>query len=419
MGLRVSRGCLVVALLVFVNVQLLILVLRSQNLLTQPEATSTAHFSLATIARGDNRQLRGDPPSASASSTAAAGDAEAAKKATRPDQGALFAAPDNLAALLGHSTSALGWSNPFSSSASGSLSSSLASPPLAQALLFPASSTDAYASVEREASGYVVPALRPVRPTGKWARQLAPLPGLSTPRAFELLDGERAALAEALGRGGANFSAQVSPRFARVPAWVWAGGASRLPKQARSRSGSSSGSSGSGSSGIGSGGGGGGEDDDRSAELLAGLGGGVPCLFSEATGRNVFLVAAATDEWAALQRGKVSGPLLAELLSGQRRCPRPTAGQLGPSAEASLLSRGWGGDGGGGGGGGRPPEVSFIIPMHDHVSITLECLLSLLRFADEVPSSVEYVLVDDGSLEDVDEIRVEKHTSTSAVCAEG
>lgn len=43
-------------------------------------------------------------------------------------------------------------------------------------------------------------------------------------------------------------------------------------------------------------------------------------------------------------------------------------------------------------------QVSFIIPMHDHVSITLECLLNLLRFADEIPSA-EYVLVDDGSLE--------------------
>jgi len=43
-------------------------------------------------------------------------------------------------------------------------------------------------------------------------------------------------------------------------------------------------------------------------------------------------------------------------------------------------------------------QVSFIIPMHDHVSITLECLLNLLRYADEIPSA-EYVLVDDGSLE--------------------
>ena len=36
--------------------------------------------------------------------------------------------------------------------------------------------------------------------------------------------------------------------------------------------------------------------------------------------------------------------------------------------------------------------------MHDHVQITLECLLGLLRFAHEIPSA-EYILVDDGSLE--------------------
>jgi GT2 family glycosyltransferase len=35
----------------------------------------------------------------------------------------------------------------------------------------------------------------------------------------------------------------------------------------------------------------------------------------------------------------------------------------------------------------------------------LECLLALLRHADELPS-VEYVLLDDGSLEDVEEVRL-------------
>lgn len=36
--------------------------------------------------------------------------------------------------------------------------------------------------------------------------------------------------------------------------------------------------------------------------------------------------------------------------------------------------------------------------MHDHVSITIECILGLLRYAHEIPSA-EYILVDDGSVE--------------------
>ena len=43
--------------------------------------------------------------------------------------------------------------------------------------------------------------------------------------------------------------------------------------------------------------------------------------------------------------------------------------------------------------------------MHNHVDVTLECLLALLRQANELPS-VEYVLVDDGSLEDVEKVRI-------------
>jgi hypothetical protein len=41
----------------------------------------------------------------------------------------------------------------------------------------------------------------------------------------------------------------------------------------------------------------------------------------------------------------------------------------------------------------------------EFLSKSAECLLNLLRFADEIPSA-EYVLVDDGSLEDVGEVKV-------------
>lgn len=58
------------------------------------------------------------------------------------------------------------------------------------------------------------------------------------------------------------------------------------------------------------------------------------------------------------------------------------------------------------GGGQRPvpaglqPEVSFIITMHNGGQNTARCLLELFRTAREVESA-EYVLVNDGSTEDV------------------
>lgn len=108
----------------------------------------------------------------------------------------------------------------------------------------------------------------------------------------------------------------------------------------------------------------------------------IPCLYSETTGKNVFLVAANSEEWHELQSGSTTGPQLVELLNGKIKCPLPLAGQKGMSSSSSLSPSALLG-----GGGGTTPEVSFIIPMHDHVELTLRCLLNILRFADEVPSA--------------------------------
>lgn len=45
------------------------------------------------------------------------------------------------------------------------------------------------------------------------------------------------------------------------------------------------------------------------------------------------------------------------------------------------------------------------IPMHNHIRMTIECFIALFRYACELPSA-EYILVDDGSLEDVEELKV-------------
>ena len=225
-------------------------------------------------------------------------------------------------------------------------------------------------------------AVRPVRPAGRWLRQVA-----GTGRAYELSEAERRALAEALGAAGANHSAQVFSRFTNIPPWLtatlgapeqlgWANGGSSPNGQSRASSAEEASLAAAAAFSA------------SELELLGGR--GVPCLFSEATGRNVFLVAAATSEWEALQAGPAAD-LLGELLAGRRRCPLPRAGQRGGGAAGSGWSQA-------AAAAAAATEVSFIIPMHDHVSITLECLLNLLRFADEIPSA-EYVLVDDGSLE--------------------
>jgi len=49
---------------------------------------------------------------------------------------------------------------------------------------------------------------------------------------------------------------------------------------------------------------------------------------------------------------------------------------------------------------GRQPHISFILTLHNNASLTTKCLLELFRTSREVPSA-EYVIVDDGSTEDI------------------
>lgn len=62
------------------------------------------------------------------------------------------------------------------------------------------------------------------------------------------------------------------------------------------------------------------------------------------------------------------------------RCSLPKGGQKRPSS-------------------GERVHISFILTMHNHPTITAQCLLELFRTAREVPSA-EYVIIDDGSTED-------------------
>lgn len=91
------------------------------------------------------------------------------------------------------------------------------------------------------------------------------------------------------------------------------------------------------------------------------------CLWSDAA-------AAYVDLWAQPLR---------ELPAADRpgHCPAPEGGQ-GPVPA------------------GQTPRISFIISMHNNAEITAQCLLELFRTAHEVESA-EYILVDDGSTEDL------------------
>ena len=222
--------------------------------------------------------------------------------------------------------------------------------------------------LDEEPAGHVY--LRPREATG-FRRGFNDFPGggnitsleLATSSAVFLTSAELGRLARALG-GNANLT-QVFTRFVRVPVWL----------QLAS------------------------EDDAEEGTMMTRVattgpqsrgGADVPCLFSERLSRNVFLLAAGTENWERIiASSQQTTSTIAALAAGQKRCPLPVAGQVSPPAEPSQMQQ---------------PAVSILITMHNHVSVTLTCLLALLRHADEV-ESVEYVIVDDGSLEDVDEIR--------------
>ncbi|GAB4814786.1 hypothetical protein N2152v2_001832 [Parachlorella kessleri] len=109
----------------------------------------------------------------------------------------------------------------------------------------------------------------------------------------------------------------------------------------------------------------------QQAPLLEGVAEGacadLRCLWSEAEQENV-------DLWLYPLR-----PLPEEAVAS--RCPEPRGGQ-GPVAA------------------GQDPVVSFVVTMHNNGLVTAQCMLELFRTAREV-SSAEYVLVNDGSTEDV------------------
>lgn len=89
--------------------------------------------------------------------------------------------------------------------------------------------------------------------------------------------------------------------------------------------------------------------------------------------------------WSEIQQSNVDlwlSPL--RLLSSDAMpttCPLPQGGQQ-PIAE------------------GKKPVVSFVVSMHNGGQVTAQCLLELFRTAREVDSA-EYILVNDGSTEDV------------------
>jgi len=178
-------------------------------------------------------------------------------------------------------------------------------PPSNLNALLAVSSTAAAAGSAYEATALPRP-VRPVRPAGRWVRQVA-----GTGDAYSLTDPERDALAASLGARGANATTQIAPRFVRLPDWLTDPATSRVI-QSNANTGSSEFEEG--------------EEVEDAVDVASA---DVPCLFSESTGHNVFLVAAATPEWEALQTNSATGPLVAELLSGKRRCPKPRAGQQG------------------------------------------------------------------------------------------
>lgn len=90
------------------------------------------------------------------------------------------------------------------------------------------------------------------------------------------------------------------------------------------------------------------------------------CMWSDAAGANV-------DLWLQPLR---------ELPGSEFSCPRPAGGQAAQQVP------------------NRRPVVSFVVTMHNSAAVTAQCLLELFRTAHEVESA-EFIVVDDGSTEDV------------------
>lgn len=95
------------------------------------------------------------------------------------------------------------------------------------------------------------------------------------------------------------------------------------------------------------------------------------CIFSTALKRNVIL---RPSQW---QIGKRESKSEKEP-PPEKRCREPS-GALDPPSNGTV-------------------EVSFIMPFHNNVATTVDCLLSLIRNLHELPSA-EVVIMDDGSSE--------------------
>ena len=288
MGVRVSRGCLVVALLVFVNLQLLILVMRSDHL---SQASEQPQFTLATVTRESHQEQQRVPP-----------------VAPSPSLPSLAASTQShLRGVSGEESQSTnsGKSSVKSPGKNNGFSHGRFDPPSNLKALLAVSSTAAAAESALEATALPRP-VRPVRPAGRWVRQVA---GIGD--AYSQTSPEQEALAASLGARGANATTQIAPRFVRLPNWLTNPASSLVTR--------SNADLGNGEF----------EEEEEVEDAMDVAHAGVPCLFSESTGHNVFLVAAATPEWEALQTNAVTGPLVAELLSGKRRCPKPRAGQQG------------------------------------------------------------------------------------------
>jgi hypothetical protein len=65
---------------------------------------------------------------------------------------------------------------------------------------------------------------------------------------------------------------------------------------------------------------------------------------------------------------------------------------------------------------GSDPLVSFVVTMHNNAAVTAQCLLELFRTASEVESA-EYVVVNDGSTEDVGVLKEARPTREVPRCA--
>ena len=146
----------------------------------------------------------------------------------------------------------------------------------------------------------------------------------------------RSRLARALGSSRINGTSQVVARFTRVPSWLTSESEAEEPPLRDER-------------------------NEAGQRTLTYRSASAHCLFSERTNSNVFLVSHRSKYWkqnlaASAQETAVE---LRALLSGKAHCPLPVRGQLGPSSGAGILAE------------TQPPEVSFLVPMRNHVVRTI------------------------------------------------